>query len=249
MKFYGGESPFEFCVIDNFLSPEDFDQVATAVEYGLPDISEWHRYDNPLEKKLAFNDWSRFPDVVKGMFDLFDRTTVAQAFVSGKQLSPDPHLNGAGIHRIQRGGYLLPHLDHSRNRNLPGFERKLNFIFFVHPFWTDDWGGHLKLYSSVGEGKTGRPTVAVEEILPLPNRLVIFEASDRSWHGHPDPLNCPPEKARFSLATYYYAAPPEGEERYKVQFGMPSGMWRSPDLEELIRKRADPDGAKEVWEV
>ena len=45
---------------------------------------------------------------------------------------------------------------------------------------------------------------AVVKILPIFNRMAIFSTTEISWHGHPDPLTCPPERSRKSLALYYY---------------------------------------------
>ena len=35
----------------------------------------------------------------------------------------------------------------------------------------------------------------------------ILNTTDVSWHGHPDPLNCPKHIKRRSLAFYYYTKP------------------------------------------
>jgi len=41
---------------------------------------------------------------------------------------------------------------------------------------------------------------------------VIFDTSNCSYHGHPQPLKCPPNRSRKSIALYYYTAQmPEGE--------------------------------------
>jgi hypothetical protein len=45
-----------------------------------------------------------------------------------------------------------------------------------------------------------------KEVVPLFNRMVILKLSDRSYHGHPRPLSCPPNKKRKSLALYYYTS-------------------------------------------
>ena len=39
---------------------------------------------------------------------------------------------------------------------------------------------------------------------PLINKMIIFTTSDASFHGHPDPLECPEEVTRKSIALYYY---------------------------------------------
>ena len=47
-------------------------------------------------------------------------------------------------------------------------------------------------------------TECVERILPKFNTMAIFSTTDYSYHGHPDPLNCPENISRKSLALYYY---------------------------------------------
>jgi hypothetical protein len=47
-------------------------------------------------------------------------------------------------------------------------------------------------------------------VAPLFGRAVIFNTDLDSFHGHPEPLNCPPDRSRRSIATYYYTASEEG---------------------------------------
>jgi hypothetical protein len=42
--------------------------------------------------------------------------------------------------------------------------------------------------------------------------VVIFTTTDDSFHGHPDPLNCPDSMSRKSLALYYYTQGRPDEE-------------------------------------
>jgi hypothetical protein len=69
-----------------------------------------------------------------------------------------------------------------------------------------------------------RKVVTVE---PVFNRMVIFTTSDTSYHGHPEPLRCPPGRSRRSLALYYYALPadaaaPAHNTMFQVR-GRPNG--------------------------
>ena len=75
--------------------------------------------------------------------------------------------------------------------------RRINVFLYFNKDWDDSWGGHLELWDAA----MTHPVVA---IAPLFNRLVIFEASEYSWHGHPDPLQCPFNESRKSIAMYYY---------------------------------------------
>ena len=43
-----------------------------------------------------------------------------------------------------------------------------------------------------------------QTIAPLGNRVVIFNTDPDAFHGHPDPLRCPPGTARQSMALYYF---------------------------------------------
>ena len=63
--------------------------------------------------------------------------------------------------------------------------------------WKEEYGGHFELW----EKDMSR---CVTRIAPLFNRMAIFSTTDYSWHGHPDPLTCPPDRSRKSLALYYY---------------------------------------------
>ncbi len=36
--------------------------------------------------------------------------------------------------------------------------------------------------------------------------MLVFNTTDFTWHGHPDPLTCPPERTRKSIAFYYYTS-------------------------------------------
>jgi len=42
---------------------------------------------------------------------------------------------------------------------------------------------------------------------------VIFNTTDVSYHGHPEPLHCPPGRSRLSIATYYYS---NGRPKHEV---------------------------------
>jgi hypothetical protein len=49
-------------------------------------------------------------------------------------------------------------------------------------------------------------------IPPLFNRMVVFSTTDDAFHGHPEPLQCPDNESRKSIALYYYSnGRPESE--------------------------------------
>ena len=50
-------------------------------------------------------------------------------------------------------------------------------------------------------------TRAVVRLAPVANRMVVFETTSTTYHGHPDKLAVPEGMYRRSLAWYYYTTP------------------------------------------
>jgi hypothetical protein len=118
--------------------------------------------------------------------------------VSG--LFADPDRFGGGLHAVPAGGFLKMHVDFNRHPN--GWHRRANVLIYLNEDWLPEWGGQLQL-------GVGKHAVRIE---PIAGRCVIFETNEDTWHGHPEPLTCPPDRERRSMAFYYYTeAPPKGE--------------------------------------
>lgn len=120
-------------------------------------------------------------------------------------LIPDPFYNGGGIHRIERGGKLDVHADYNVHP-VTRLDRRVNVLLYLNRDWKDEYGGCLELWDK-------EMTAAKARILPVFNRFAMFSTTDWSYHGHPDPLSCPEDKARMSFALYYYTnGRPENEK-------------------------------------
>jgi hypothetical protein len=111
---------------------------------------------------------------------------------------------GGGLHQIERGGYLKIHADFNRHPKFK-LERRLNLLLYLNENWKEEYGGHLELWNR-------EMTHFVHKILPTFNRCVIFNTTDTSYHGHPEPLACPQGMTRKSLALYYYSNGRPAEE-------------------------------------
>jgi len=68
---------------------------------------------------------------------------------------------------------------------------------YLNKDWKEEYGGHFELWNR-------DMTSAEAKVLPIFNRCAIFSTTSWSFHGHPTPLSCPPDRTRKSLATYYY---------------------------------------------
>ncbi len=96
--------------------------------------------------------------------------------------------------------------------------------------WQEDWGGHLELW----EKDMSKCAV---KISPSFNRLVIFETNDDSFHGHPDPLLCPDNVTRKSMALYYYTVPTKELDPHAALFQKRPGEETTKEIEDFRVKR------------
>lgn len=122
-------------------------------------------------------------------------------------LFADDTFRGGGIHHIPRGGKLGIHIDFSRPTWNNSVYRRANVLLYLNKDWEEDWGGHLELWNdSVRNGGQ-----CIKKVSPNFNTLVLFGTQKASWHGHPTPLECPPDRARQSFAAYYYSNHPSDD--------------------------------------
>jgi Rps23 Pro-64 3,4-dihydroxylase Tpa1-like proline 4-hydroxylase len=121
-----------------------------------------------------------------------------EAMTGIEALIADPYYEGGGLHEIKRGGHLGVHADFNIHKGM-NVERRLNLLVYLNDDWDQDYGGALEFWDK--DMKACRHRVA-----PTIGRAVVFNTGLDSFHGHPDPLNCPPERSRRSIATYYYTA-------------------------------------------
>lgn len=208
--------PFRHVVIDNFLHEKTYDLIKgeiPLIEEENKDI--WSCYESEhTQRKYVTNGMLKelnFTTTMRSFFFEFNSSLFLRFLerLSGmKGVVGDPYFKEGGIHCIKRGGFLDSHIDFSHNP-LTGLQRVLNFFIFFNDDWKEEWGGHLTLFDLKGN--------PVKKILPIGNRCVVFEASEISFHGHPDPLLCPSDRIRTSMAIYYYIAP-TGKEKRKIIF-------------------------------
>jgi Rps23 Pro-64 3,4-dihydroxylase Tpa1-like proline 4-hydroxylase len=166
-------------------------------------------------------------------------------------LIADPYLSGGGLHLTRRGGHLGVHADFNIHGKMK-VERRLNLLLYLNDGWLDEYGGKLELWDR-------EMTRCEKRIAPVIGRAVVFNTSLDSYHGHPDPLTCPPERDRRSIATYYYTALPEGlpgvktrttnfrvrpgsadQTDWAVRFHHFLNDWVPPRLRHYARRRSQP---------
>lgn len=189
--------PFNHLIIDDLFTND----LIVKLKQNFPNKNDkiWWEYDNPLEKKLAFNAVNELDEIYSLFFSFVNSKefiTFLENLSGLKNLISDPTLRGGGLHQTLKGGKLDIHEDFNVNQELDAF-RKLNLIVYLNDNWEDEYKGHLELWDK-------DMSMCVKSILPTLGRCVIFRTDQCSNHGHPHPLLCPEETTRKSLAVYYY---------------------------------------------
>jgi hypothetical protein len=228
--------PFDHVVIDDFLDAGT--AKAIAAEFPAFDGSVWNEYNNAIEVKKACNHWDRFPKATYNLFKFLNSAewVAEMSKLAGEPLYADPGLHGGGWHTHGVGGKLNMHLDYSIHPKT-GLERRLNLIIYMQPGWQAEWGGALGLWEH--DSEKNAPGELKVHIPCLFNRAVIFDTSQNSWHGLPDPVACPIEKPRNSLAIYYMCEPRKAApDRGRALFAPTSEQADDPRVLELIKLRS-----------
>ena len=188
--------PFPHIVFDDFLPEWVLDRVLE--EFPDPGDVPWKEFKQSTSKKLASEGDALFGEFTRQVFAELNSATFLEFLeqltgVDGLIL--DPYFFGGGLHQIEAGGFLKVDVDFARHERLH-IDRRLNAIIYLNKDWEPSYGGALEFWDS-------DMTHAVESVLPVFNRCVVFSTVG-ACHGHPDPLACPPDRTRRSMALFYY---------------------------------------------
>lgn len=191
--------PFPHTVIDGLLPDSALERVVD--EFPEP-TEEWRHFADGNQRKFGAGrdeiDVGPHTRNVLAEFNSGVFVDFLQALTGIEEpLIPDPHYKGGGLHQIAPGGYLAVHADFNRHP-LFDLDRRVNVLLYVNRDWKREWGGELELWDR-------DMSAAVARIEPVFNRMVVFSITDVAYHGHPEPLRCPPGRYRRSLAFYYYS--------------------------------------------
>jgi 2OG-Fe(II) oxygenase superfamily len=232
---YRSAWPFPHAVIDE-LVPVDVAR-ACHEEFDQASREHWQLYtDAGNTRKLELSDETRMGPVTRQLVAQFNGRVMIeflQELTGIDGLVGDPHLVGGGLHELGAGGFLRVHADFNIHPLL-ALDRRLNVLLYLNEDWDQGWGGELELWDREMANRA-------EPIVPVLGRVVIFNVPDTSFHGNPNVVSCPPERARRSLAFYYYSngrPATERSESHSTLYQTPGVAPSSPESDSRARRVA-----------
>jgi hypothetical protein len=209
------DAPFRHWAGADFVRSSAVDEINAA--WPAQDDPRWRVEGGRWARKASILFPQRVPAPAHALASLLysDRSCRALSELVGRELLPDPWfleappgtpLLGGGLHEIRPGGLLRVHVDFERHPS--GLRRVANLLIYLNQDWNAQWGGALELH---GPG-------FIESYPPRGGFAVLFLTTPDSWHGHPAPLTCPSDRARRSLALYFYARDAGDGERISTVY-------------------------------
>jgi Rps23 Pro-64 3,4-dihydroxylase Tpa1-like proline 4-hydroxylase len=195
---YQNATPFPHIVMDDFLDKD----VLRGIVAEFPDREGRNYFDRAQERfKYQFDPNTVDSGRVRNLLaELNGEPFLAflSAMTGIPKLISDPYYEGGGLHETLTGGHLSVHADFNIHGPM-NVERRLNLLVYLNEDWPEDYGGQLELWDK-------KMRKAARSVLPVLGRAVVFSTTLQSFHGQPNPLACPPDRSRRSIATYYYTA-------------------------------------------
>lgn len=174
----------------------------------------WIHYVHVNERKHGLNKMDAIPEFLQRVI----RTLNSDEFVAElsrltgiEGLKADPTLEGGGLHQSQRGGYLNIHADFTVHPHKRTWRRRVNLLIYLNEGWEEDFKGHLELWDRNMEA-------CRQKISPIFNRCVVFNTDEDSYHGLPEPIECPEDMARKSIALYYFTEEKEAPRKRNTNY-------------------------------
>lgn len=207
---YQNAQPFPYVVLNDFFVKSEAEKALKV----FPEIKDkgWIHYVHVNENKHGLNKLELIPDVIKnGVLKELNSSRFLELLenITGiKNLLADKTIEGGGIHQSENGGFLNVHADftvHPHNKN---WYRRVNVLVYLNQDWDESYGGNLEFWEK-------DMSKSVVSIAPLFNRVVIFNTTEDSYHGFPDPISCPENVTRKSIALYYFTEEKSGAFKRK----------------------------------
>lgn len=219
---YQRAHPYPHAQFDDFLEA----WAARRAMNAFPKVKDegWIHYVHVNEKKHGLNKMDLIPDFIQEVIRQLNSdefVAILSKLTGIEGLQADPTLEGGGLHQSQRNGYLNIHADFTVHPHKRNWRRRVNLLVYLNEDWLPEYRGDLELW-------TRDMKACAQRISPIFNRCVVFNTDADSYHGLPEPIQCPEDMTRKSIALYYFTEekhiPKRRGTNYKAR---PDDGWKS----------------------
>ena len=242
--------PFPYLKYDGILENE-FANLLQKEIMNIP-AEEWDRYNNPFEQKYTLRDKYNFPVYLRKLFDELTKVDFVKNIskIVGYDLKVDETRNFWGVHTYGPGDKLDIHVDAGLHPTM-GLKKQVTLGIYLSYQWKEEYGCELEIWKGESaENNNARLIEKVDRIAPLFNRLVLFTCNDFSWHGNPEPANCPSESKRIFLTISYLSDNYEDKnKRMKAFFVARPNDEPDKEKDRLRLLRADSENYINVYRI
>lgn len=192
MEYQGSTGRVRTCFVDDLLPDSALQEFSGA----LPPLSEMTRLRSLGERKFVSASLDRLAPALRKLTMAFSHPIVTLAIapiIGAAMLVPDGNFYNGGVTIMAPGDFMRPHLDNSHDKAGQRV-RKVVMLYYFSPVWRSEYGGHLAVWDDVVAGEA-------RGIKYRPNRLVLIETSEASWHSISEIVGPYP---RVNLTTYLY---------------------------------------------
>ena len=224
---YQSADPFPHIVIDDFVNPALLDRVADEVNSSIGE--HWDRMEDSYQRKFANANMREMGPNTRALINFMNGQEILgflESLTGIRGLVADWQLAGGGMHALKDGGFLNVHADFNYHPHLK-LDRRINLLLYLNKGWKPEWGGQLELWDR-------GMSQCRHRVDPEFNRCVIFNTTDTSFHGNPNPVKAPDSRPRLSLAFYYYSNGRPSDELSAKHFT----LFRKPREQEGTGERA-----------
>ena len=192
---YDTAIPFRHVVIDDFLDPS----FANTILQFFPALNSMKtHYAGINERKAEDTNFEKLDQSFTELHDALSSKEFIKWIESITSIESISTINdrlGYGLHQGGNRSFLDIHIDYNIHP-IQNLRRRLNLLIYFNPRWDSHWGGNLEFWD-IGVKN------CIQNITPQLNRAVIFECSEKSFHGY-SRMTVPDLVTRKSYYQYYF---------------------------------------------
>lgn len=217
-SFNDTSKPFRYAVIDNFFIKDICDKFSNS--YPSQEDEIWYRFrdtiygeENVFERRMmGISNTADLPPLGLDIINMLNSDKfleILKELTGIDKLVKDTHNEigqWAGMRAMLPGAYQSIHSDARKHPHL-GIEKRITLVGYLNNDWEEKDGGYTEVWNN-------DMTECVDKVAPVYNRILLFENTDKSYHGVPE-VN---KYRKTFLTSYLLDSKDFSETRPKARF-------------------------------